>query len=298
MEKRNVRNWIYEMAAVGGAVIRSAASRSVAIRSVAICGAVICFGVIFLAGAAGGVRAQEAPQPPVPSSPPVTPNPGQQAPAAPHAPATASPTIRKAIEWKRFDYTCEGGTPLAVYLHNQTVKVSYKDKLYLMRQVPAADGGRYSDGKVVWWSKGNGGFLQADSADGDGAMMAKDCKLDKPMNAIETPGTVSGTVTYMVRMALPPEAVVDVQLQDVSRADAKATVIAEEKITVGDRQVPIPFELKVEPGKIEPSHTYAVRAEIVVDGQMRFTSEQAYNVLTKGNPAKVEIVVKPVGGEK
>jgi uncharacterized lipoprotein YbaY len=288
MEKRNVRNWICEVAALGVAAICGAV----------ICVGAICFGVIFMAGAGGVVRGQEAPQPPVPSSPPVTPNPGQTAPAAPHAPATASPTIRKAMEWKRFDYTCEGGAPLAVYLHNQTVKVSYKDKLYLMRQVPAADGGRYSDGKVVWWSKGNGGFLQADSADGDGAMMAKDCKLDKPMNASETPGTVSGTVTYMVRMALPPEAVVEVQLQDVSRTDAKATVIAEEKITVGDRQVPIPFELKVEPGKIEPSHTYAVRAEILVDGQIRFTSEQAYNVLTKGNPAKVEIVVKPVGGEK
>jgi uncharacterized lipoprotein YbaY len=259
---------------------------------------VICFGVIFLAGAAGVVRAQEAPQPPVPSTPPVTPNPGQTAPEpVPHR-AAPSPSIRSAMEWKRFDYTCEGGTPLVVYLHNQTVKVSYKDKLYLMRRVPSADGGRYSDGKVVWWSKGNGGLLQADSADGDGAMMAKDCKLDKPMNASETPGTVSGTVTYMLRMALPPEAVVDVQLQDVSRADAKAAVIAEEKITVGERQVPIPFELKVDAGKIEPSHTYTVRAQILVDGEIRFTSQQAYNVLTKGNPAKVEIVVKPVGGEK
>jgi uncharacterized lipoprotein YbaY len=275
MEKRNVRNWIYEVAAVA---------------------AVICFAVIVLAGAGGVVRAQEAPQPPVPSTPPVTPNPGQTAPEA--VPHRAAPSIRPAMEWKRFDYTCEAGAPLVVYLHNQTVKVSYKDKLYLMRQVPSADGGRYSDGKVVWWGKGNGGFLQADSADGDGAMMAKDCKLDKPMNASETPGTVSGTVTYMVRMALPPEAVVDVQLQDVSRADAKATVIAEDKITVGDQQVPISFELKVDAGKIEPSHTYAVRAQILVDGQMRFTSQQAYNVLTKGNPSKVEIVVKAVAGEK
>jgi len=280
MEKRNVRDWICEVAAVGLAVI--------------------CVGVIFLAGAGGVVRAQEAPQPPVPSTPPVTPNPGQTAPEpVPHPPATASPSIRKAMEWKRFDYTCEGGTPLAVYLHNQTVKVSYKDKLYLMRQVPAADGGRYSDGKVVWWSKGNGGFLQADSADGDGAMMAKDCKLDKPMNASEMPGTVSGTVTYMVRMALPPEAVVDVQLQDVTMPGAPAVKIAEETMKLGDRQVPVPFELKFDAAKIDPHRKYAIDAEIIVEGQTRLRGQVPYQIYDEGGYLReMRIVVKPVGGTK
>jgi membrane-bound inhibitor of C-type lysozyme len=118
----------------------------------------------------------------------------QEAPASTSAPATSaasrtSPqnTMRRAVEWKRFDYTCEKGAKLAVYLRDPMVKVRFADKTYLMKQVPSADGARYSDGKVMWWSVGNGGFLREDLQDGDGAMLAKDCKLDKPQQTSADP---------------------------------------------------------------------------------------------------------------
>jgi len=213
-------------------------------------------------------------------------------PAAPASPAT--PAMKKAIEWKQFEYTCEGGAKLRVYLHNETVKVVTKEKVYLMKQTRSADGGRYSDGKVVWWSKGNGGFLQEDTPDGNGEMMQKGCELDKPMNAEATAGTVSGTVSYLSRMALPASAIMEVRLQDVSQADAPAKVIAKEEIALGERQVPIPFELKFDSRKIEPQHTYSVGASIVVNGELRFLSDKTYPVLTRGNPAHAEVVVKAV----
>ena len=43
--------------------------------------------------------------------------------------------------------------------------------------------------------------------------------------------TVSGTITYRERMALSPGAVVEVSLQDISLADAEATVVAKQRIT-------------------------------------------------------------------
>jgi uncharacterized lipoprotein YbaY/membrane-bound inhibitor of C-type lysozyme len=225
-----------------------------------------------------------------------------QEPAAPAASSKQAPAYKTAIKWKRFDYTCEGGQKLVVFLHDQTVKVRYKDSNYLMRQVPSADGGRYSDGKVVWWGVGNGGFLQEDSPDGNGTMIVKDCKLDKPMNgeAAQTSGagSVMGTVTYLQRMALPPTAVIQVQLLDVSLADAPSKVIAEDKITLGDRQVPVPFELKFDPAAIDPKHAYSVSAKIMVDGELRFISDQSHLVLTRSNPNKVEIVVKQVTPQK
>ena len=114
---------------------------------------------------------------------------GQQAtPAqAPSEKQSAGPgptnNVRPAMKWKRFDYTCEGGAKLTVYLHNTTAKVRTHDRIYMMRQTRAADGDRYSDGKVLCWGKGDTGFLQEDTPDGDGKMLVEGCVLDKPADA-------------------------------------------------------------------------------------------------------------------
>lgn len=97
---------------------------------------------------------------------------------------------------------------------------------------------------------------------------------------------VTGTVAYRERMALPPDAVVEVRLSDVSRQDVAAPVIAETTILPEGRQVPIPFELHYDPGKIEPNRTYALRATIRSAGRMMFTTTTAYRVITQGNPTR------------
>jgi uncharacterized lipoprotein YbaY len=110
-------------------------------------------------------------------------------------------------------------------------------------------------------------------------------------------GVLTGTVTYLQRIALPPDAAIDVQLQDVSLQDAPATVIAAERYIAEGRQVPIPFELTYDPAGIDPKHTYAVAARITVDGKLRWINTQRYPVLTRGAPVTdVDIVVESVGG--
>ena len=213
---------------------------------------------------------------------------------APAAQSQPQSTMRRAIEWKRFDYTCESGQTLVVYLHDQTAKVRYKDNNYLMKQTPSADGERYSDGKVIWWGKGNGGFLQKDRGDGNGAMILKDCKLDAPTRGDPGSTSVTGTISYRQRMALPPTAIVVVQLQDSSLADAPVKVLAEDKMTLGNRQVPVSFSLVCDSAKIDERHTYTVRARILVDGQLRFISDKLYPVLTHGNKNSVDLVLKQV----
>jgi putative lipoprotein len=103
--------------------------------------------------------------------------------------------------------------------------------------------------------------------------------------------SVTGTVTYLQRMALPPEAEVYVVLEDVSLQDAPAGVIAETTVPTKGKQVPIPFTLKYNPRTIEESHSYVVRAEIRVDGKPRFISGQSYPVLTRGASSSAEIIV-------
>jgi putative lipoprotein len=108
--------------------------------------------------------------------------------------------------------------------------------------------------------------------------------------------SVSGTIAYRERVALPPAAVIKVQLVDVSRADAPATVLGEQVIEAGGKQVPFAFAIPYDPAAIEPSHSYAVQARIEVDGQLRFINDQRYAVITRGAPTRVDLVLKSVGG--
>jgi putative lipoprotein len=106
---------------------------------------------------------------------------------------------------------------------------------------------------------------------------------------------VTGSVTYRERMALPPGATVTVRLQDVSRADAPAEVLAEQVI-VPTTQVPIPFALRYDPARIDARHRYSVSARIEVDGKLWFMSDTHNGVLTDGGPTEVEVVVRRVPG--
>lgn len=107
---------------------------------------------------------------------------------------------------------------------------------------------------------------------------------------------LTGSVTYRERMALPPDATIAVRLEDVSRADAPATVIAEQKIVAEGRQVPIPFELSYAPEGIEPNRRHALRAEIRdAEGTLLFTTTTQHAALVAGAPTdNIEIRVERV----
>lgn len=108
------------------------------------------------------------------------------------------------------------------------------------------------------------------------------------------PAMVTGTVTYRERIALPPTAVIKVQLVDVSRADAPAVVIGDQVIHPGGQQVPLAFEIAYDSTRIEANHSYAVQARIEDGGQLRFINDQHYAVVTRGAPVHVDMVLRSV----
>jgi putative lipoprotein len=108
-------------------------------------------------------------------------------------------------------------------------------------------------------------------------------------------GRVTGTVTYRERIALPPDAVVEVQLLDVSLMDVAATLIAEQTIKP-QHQVPIAFELPYDPADIDERLSYAVRATIRIGGKAMFITNRSYPVLTRGTPNHVDLVLVRDGG--
>jgi putative lipoprotein len=112
----------------------------------------------------------------------------------------------------------------------------------------------------------------------------------KPAGPDVTAPLVTGTVTYMQRSA-----VIEVQLQDVSKMDAPAEVISTQTIEAQGKQVPFRYILKYDPAKIDPAHRYAVRATIKDGGKLLFTSTTVNPVITNGAPtSNVEIIVEPV----
>jgi putative lipoprotein len=104
---------------------------------------------------------------------------------------------------------------------------------------------------------------------------------------------LSGTVTYRERMALPPSAMLEVKLVDVSLADAPSTTIAEVSKPVTG-QVPIPYELTFDRARIQPRRSYALQARITVDGQLWFITTARHSVFT-GEADSTDILVQRVG---
>jgi putative lipoprotein len=127
-----------------------------------------------------------------------------------------------------------------------------------------------------------------------GASMLAAC-AGAPQGAASDMATVSGVVMYLERRALPPEAVVTIRLQDISRADARAILLGEQRIALDGRQVPVPFEISYDPAAIDERMSYAVSARIELGDQLLMISDTVHPVITRGAPTTdVEIRVVPV----
>lgn len=108
--------------------------------------------------------------------------------------------------------------------------------------------------------------------------------------------TVSGTASYLERIAAPSGVRFVAVLEDVSRADAPAEVLG--RVEIDDAgNPPYAFEIDYDPQAIEPSHTYSVRASLSSsDGTLLFSSDTFAPVLTQGASNDVEIVMRRVEG--
>jgi len=103
--------------------------------------------------------------------------------------------------------------------------------------------------------------------------------------------SVSGTITYRERIPLSPGAVVKISLNDTSYADGPAVLVAAQTIT-DPGQVPIDFKVRYPRGAINTRSTYSISVRIEeADGRLAFINDTAYDVLTHGNPDRVDMVL-------
>ena len=104
---------------------------------------------------------------------------------------------------------------------------------------------------------------------------------------------ISGSVMYRERIALPPDAVIKVRLEDVSQHAKHDKVLAKANVPADGKQVPIAFVLPYNSAEIVASHRYQVKAAIVAENKTLFRSK-GYAVITNGAPSDVVILVHQV----
>jgi len=105
--------------------------------------------------------------------------------------------------------------------------------------------------------------------------------------------TVSGTVNKLDTAALPGNAIIEVELSQMSAAGGD-TVVALQTIAAAGQQLPVAFAVPYDAAQIDATQTYLIGARITVDGQVIYASQTATAVITNGAPTSgVEILVGP-----
>lgn len=125
------------------------------------------------------------------------------------------------------------------------------------------------------------------------AATALGCASAPPESSV--PSVVRGTAFYRERIAMPPEAVLEVTLEDVSRADAPSVTIGEARLENAGNP---PYRFEIGSSQIDERNSYAVRARLLVDGELWFTTDTAYPVLTRGAGSEVELLLRRVAADR
>lgn len=106
-------------------------------------------------------------------------------------------------------------------------------------------------------------------------------------------GTLPGTATYRERIALPADAVFEAELQDVSRADAPATVLGRARLDPAG-QPPFRFEIAYDDAAVQAGGRYSVRATVKQQDRLLFTTDKLYPVLD-GREVPLEMLLVACG---
>ena len=107
-------------------------------------------------------------------------------------------------------------------------------------------------------------------------------------------GAIQGTAFYRERLAIPPNAVFEVTLEEVSRPDAPVLIARVRNEQPGN--VPFPFVIAYDASRIDRSLKYAVRGQILVKGEVWFYTHPYYPVLAEAEDKPVALLMQRMRG--
>jgi putative lipoprotein len=101
--------------------------------------------------------------------------------------------------------------------------------------------------------------------------------------------TVDVTVTYRERIALPPDAELELEIADISRADAPSVTLVYSRMSI--QRVPMTVTLGTEEDQLDERFTYSVRGRIYSGDTVIFRSDTVTPVFTRDAPDEVTLVL-------
>ena len=200
-------------------------------------------------------------------------------------------------------YACDDGSKIsAVFSKNSeerplaTLNIAGSNKELAL--IPAASGAHYRGEGLNFYTKDNDAIF----VDGNGTMRRCSVGNTPPPIVKEQPPAVSsfvdisGSVAYRQRIALPPDAILTIKVQDTSRADAKARTLAEQTIELAGQQVPIAFNLVVDRDLIGKKRArITLSARIEQHGKLLFINDKAYQVKLVDGKSHNDMMLRQVG---
>lgn len=205
---------------------------------------------------------------------------------------------------ERIRYACDNGSRLDISFWadgdgRPQATLHFADGEIVLPGVPAASGALYRAGEIRLHTKGDDARVE------DGRGNTRNCtRGDAPAPAAAEPAAagsflgITGSVTYLAKVALPPDAVLIVRIQDTSRAGAPARTLSEQRIELAGAQVPIPFRATIDRDLVGKRARITVSARIERGGKLLFINDTSYPAVVDGKPQHVDMTLKPVGATR
>jgi putative lipoprotein len=215
--------------------------------------------------------------------------------------------LNAIADGERQRYSCDNGSHIEIGFTTAAdglpmATLYFADDAITLPQVPSASGAFYRNEVIRLRTKGDEVFFEDEKANRRHCLRGEIA----PVSTIAaTPATSSkpsatssfidivGSVSYRQRIALPPDAVLVVRVQDFPSANGQPRTLAEQRIELAGQQVPIPFQTTIDRDLIGKRPHVTVTARIERHGKTLFRSEQNYPALKKGQPQQVDILLRP-----
>lgn len=197
---------------------------------------------------------------------------------------------------ERLPYTCDNGSHIEISFltsidgRPQAV-LHLADNTITLPQVATASGVLYRADDIRLRRSGDEAIIE------DVAGQFRRCRQGSAppaTHATAKPATssfldISGRVFYFSRIALPPDAVLIVRVQDSARRGRPARTLAEQQIELAGQPVPISFQTTVDRDLIGKKARITASARIEHHGKILFASTQSHPALNKGQAINVDM---------